>query len=467
MSFAQFKDFYGRVYAADSAEHRRREEIFHQRLAEIEAHNARGRSWKMGVNHLTDWTHEELQVLNGHKPSLRARPVESDSLLELGREEEEEEDEKSCASNQLSCAESPCCSGLTCGTEGVCVSTKTAESFDWGDELSTAQHVLDQGSCGSCWAVAAAGALNMHAEIVSGGRFTDVLSPQSLLSCSPNELECGGQGGCKGATAEVAYDWLKSMGTSGGVRTIGQQPYTATDQKCSSPGQSLRGADPAAVSITGWKKIKDNDAEALMNTLVTVGPLATSIAASGLHGYSSGVVDGCQDNIINHAVVLTGYGSDPEYDMNYWKVRNSWGKNWGEDGFFKLKRAAAGQEEPCGWDNKPEEGVVCKDKVHGKYPKRQWVCGECGFLVDSAYPVGTHVPPALLEANAIPAERGADEMDVVAETAEDNTWCKTQCQRFGMKQLSDKFDGADFGRDPITCSDKCDEYMPGASAAVA
>merc|ERR1712048_199420 len=302
--------------------------------------------------------------------------------------------------------------------------------------------------------------------IVSSKRFKKVLSPQSLLACSPNKLECGGQGGCRGATAEVAYDWLKSMGTRGGVLTVDQQPYTATDGVCPSSQSS-----PPAVSITGWKKIKDNDAVVMMDTLVTVGPLVTSIAANGLFGYSSGVIGGCSDNVVNHAVVLTGFGKDEQFGMHYWNVRNSWGKSWGEDGFFRLKRAAPGQKEPCGWDNKPEEGVVCKDKEHGKYPKQQWVCGECGFLIDTAYPVGTHVPKELLDKTPVETdEENKEEDDQVEEDSsasnkdveivEDNEWCKTQCQHFGMKQLSQKFDGADFGKDPTTCAEKCDEHIP-------
>jgi len=329
---------------------------------------------------------------------------------------------------------------------------------------------VEQGSCGSCWAVAATAALNMHAEIVSGKRFKKVLSPQSILACSPNKLECGGKGGCKGATAEVAYDWLKSMGAVGGVQTIDVQPYTATDGMCSSPKSPfLRAAPAPAIGIGGWKKIKENDAAEMMKALVTVGPLVTSIAANGLFGYDNGVIDGCGSNVVNHAVVLMGFGNDRGFDMNYWNIRNSWGKHWGENGFFRLKRAAKVNEEPCGWDNKPEEGVVCKDKEHGKYPTRQWVCGECGFLTDTAYPIGTRVPPELIDTRSSEKEEDEEhstaiiDADDEVDTVQDNDWCKTKCQHFGMKQLSEMFDGTDFGDDPIICAQKCDQHIPAVS----
>jgi len=69
--------------------------------------------------------------------------------------------------------------------------------------------------------------------------------------------------------------------------------------------------------------------------------------------YSSGILTEnylrCSDSDkeVNHGVLLVGYGStdDSSHETdrakgskctNYWIVRNSWGKNWGHDGFFKL-----------------------------------------------------------------------------------------------------------------------------------
>jgi len=170
-----------------------------------------------------------------------------------------------------------------------------------------------------------------------------------------------------------------------------------------------------------------------------------------------------------HAVKIVGWGK--EGTQFYWIVQNSWGPTWGEDGFFRLKRAAPGSEEPCSWDERPEDGVVCKDKEHGKYPTRQWVCGECGFLTDTAYPIGTRVPQELID--AMPTELETDEEDRgsnddanAGEIVQDNTWCKTRCQHFGMKQLSEIFEGADFGDDPTVCAGKCDEYIPSALVEV-
>jgi len=59
--------------------------------------------------------------------------------------------------------------------------------------------------------------------------------------------------------------------------------------------------------------------------------LAIAVAASGWMRYQKGVFDS-SDATINHAVLLVGYGVDDVTDEKYYKVRNSWGPNFGEDG---------------------------------------------------------------------------------------------------------------------------------------
>lgn len=40
---------------------------------------------------------------------------------------------------------------------------------------------------------------------------------------------------------------------------------------------------------------------------------------------------------LKHAMVLVGYGEDPQ-DGAYWILRNSWGKDWGENGYIRVRR---------------------------------------------------------------------------------------------------------------------------------
>ena len=64
----------------------------------------------------------------------------------------------------------------------------------------------------------------------------------------------------------------------------------------------------------------------------------------------------------------------------YWLVRNSWGPNWGENGFIKMKRTAE-----CGVNSTPMDGTAC---VGGPGNDEQTVCGMCGMLLDTTYPLG-------------------------------------------------------------------------------
>ena len=66
----------------------------------------------------------------------------------------------------------------------------------------------------------------------------------------------------------------------------------------------------------------------------------------------------------------------------YWLVRNSWGPNWGEDGFIRLKRTSE-----CGVNSTPMDGTAC---VGGPGSDQQTVCGMCGMLLDTTFPLGVN-----------------------------------------------------------------------------
>lgn len=122
-----------------------------------------------------------------------------------------------------------------------------------------------------------------------------------------------------------------------------------------------------------------------MKAIATAGPVAISVDASKWHDYESGVFSSCsysENMSINHAVVLVGYGTD-EVDGDYWIVRNSWGTKYGENGYIRVKRDAT---PTCKTDFTPLDGNGCVG-----FATAQKVCGQCGILSDSAYPLGVKV----------------------------------------------------------------------------
>lgn len=369
-AFTHFKAQFGRTYEAE--EHQMREQIFHKRLSQIHAHNGVDkRSWHAGVNHLTDRTDTELNAIRGYR-----RHGGRTSMLEIHSQPADKA--SSCASSSQKCHSvaggGSCCNGLVCGAVGLCEKTKELPTeIDWSKLLGSGHHVVDQGACGSCWAVAAQGAIELQASLLANKSLS--LSAQGMLGCTPNPHECGGTGGCDGATPELGFEWA----ASNGIVDTSQVPYTAETRCPKHPTPSVK--------IQGFVRLQENDAKKVLQSIVSAGPLAVAVDASRWSSYMSGVFDSCtKEPVVDHAVILMGYGQDPKLSLAYWKIRNSWGSGFGEDGFIRLRRHAPDGEEPCGWDYEPEKGVGCKGG-----PKKLWVCGECGVLSDVVHPVGTQV----------------------------------------------------------------------------
>lgn len=355
LSTATFEEFtvaFGKEYEPGSSEYAMRKGIFEHHAAQVQMHNAKaGSLWRAGLNEFTDWTPTELGALKG----LR-------------------------------------------GVRGGGAGGKRARSFldtrepvpdtvDWS-HLATLQRAPNQGSCGSCWAFASASMLDAAYEIVTND--VKKFSPQQFVDCVENPDECGGSGGCMGATVELAMEYAKTQGLPN-LQVRKDYRYTARDGSCpdhltSLLGGSASGHDMAAqryvlgdapeVELLSYQTLAMNEVEPLMRAL-TQGPVAVAAAANTWTYYARGVYDGCTESndwVVNHAVIAIGYGE--ERGTKYWTIQNSWGQSWGEDGKIRLQRADT--KEPCGVDDRPEDGVECKP-----YPDSVKTCGQCGVLYDS------------------------------------------------------------------------------------
>ena len=86
-----------------------------------------------------------------------------------------------------------------------------------------------------------------------------------------------------------------------------------------------------------------------MLEIVSKQPLAVAIASNNksIHSYKSGIIDDldCYNSykyddsyldLINHAVLIVGYGYDEAKKTGYWLIKNSWDTTWGDEGYFKV-----------------------------------------------------------------------------------------------------------------------------------
>ena len=66
------------------------------------------------------------------------------------------------------------------------------------------------------------------------------------------------------------------------------------------------------------------------------GPLSIYVAASAWSTYVSGVMSASLCGTIpNHVVQAVGLTMYDDW-TGEWKIRNSWGEEWGEDGFIRF-----------------------------------------------------------------------------------------------------------------------------------
>jgi len=159
----------------------------------------------------------------------------------------------------------------------------------------------------------------------------------------------------------------------GGLSTEADYPYQGEDESC------INSQVIPLAKISGYVNLPSNVLLPMLNHLVNNGPMAISVDASAWSFYGGGVFDGCDQSSpdLDHAVQLVGAGNDPQYG-DYWFVRNSWGEDWGENGYIRLRRT---QELRCGIDTSPQDGDGCNGG-----PPNVTVCGTCGILYDGVYP---------------------------------------------------------------------------------
>lgn len=282
-TFSEWMGIHGRFYNSPS-EIMFRRDIYQANLDKIEVHNSENHSWTMGVNQFADLTADEFKsrFTGGYAGSKKVFKKSSHSKFR--------------------------------------VQTPPA-SVDWRTQ-GVVTPVKNQQQCGSCWSFSTTGSIEGAWAIAKGELVS--LSEQQLMDCSTMQ----GNQGCNGGLMDSAFEYVIK---NGGITTEAEYPYTATGpNNCSSVGK------PIAATISGYTDVPPNSDEALMIAVANQ-PVSVAIEAdqSAFQFYTSGVLTAACGSNLDHGVLVVGYTSDS------WIVKNSWGSDWGDNGYIQLARGSA------------------------------------------------------------------------------------------------------------------------------
>eukprot|EP00298_Acanthocystis_sp_HF-20_P014539 c20811_g1_i1.p1 GENE.c20811_g1_i1~~c20811_g1_i1.p1 ORF type:complete len:336 (+),score=107.07 c20811_g1_i1:50-1057(+) len=293
--FAKFKQQHGKVYN-DVHDEMYRKQVFVANLKYIRQHNieeaAGEHTYTLAMNEFGDLTFDEFHTKFTGFLGLRNRFARSQNVADLSN-------------------------------------VKVADSVDWTTKGAVTP-VKNQGQCGSCWSFSTTGSVE-GAWFLSKGQLVS-LSEQQLMDCSKSE----GNNSCEGGLMDYAFEYVIK---NKGLCTEASYPYKAVDEK------TCKSCTPVA-TISSYKDVAQS--EAALEAAVNVGPVSVAIEADqeAFQFYSSGVLTGDCGTSLDHGVLAVGYGTDN--GVNYWKVKNSWGADWGMSGYVLIEKGKAQKGGQCG-----------------------------------------------------------------------------------------------------------------------
>lgn len=298
--FQQWMQQHAKAYSNDAKELLHRFKVWSANLEFIMEYNAKHSDHWLGLNSLADLTSEEYSARLGydhaaHKASNRAKTGFKYSNVDL---------------------------------------EVLPPAIDWR-KRGAVTPVKNQAQCGSCWAFSTTGSVEGINAIVSKTLVS--LSEQELVDCDLEQDH-----GCQGGLMDYAFQFIVD---NGGLDTEDDYPYTAMQGEC-----ELKKRNRHVVSIDGFEDVPENN-EAELKKAVAHQPVSVAIEADqkAFQLYMGGVFsDNSCGTALDHGVLIVGYGTDAGAGGAYWTVKNSWGPEWGESGYIRLKRNVKDKEGMCG-----------------------------------------------------------------------------------------------------------------------
>jgi len=181
------------------------------------------------------------------------------------------------------------------------------------------------------------------------GQSLTSFSEQMIVDCSHACCEVEGEASCNSG-CEGGWMWtaMSDVISWGGVNTEEEYPYVGEDESCKMNNQTLQ------AKVKNYTCVGTDEGQ-IAAFLVANGPLSVALNAGLVEDYTTGIIDPwfpteeCDPTTLDHAVLIVGYGVDTEFDFDtpYWIVKNSWGADWGENGYFRIYRG----DGCCGINN--------------------------------------------------------------------------------------------------------------------
>jgi len=227
--------------------------------------------------------------------------------------------------------------------------------------------IKTQKNCGSCVAFATIAVVETCFKKLTGE--VGDYSEQELVDCGYGQY---GAMACNGAYFHSYSEWITVNKRK--LTSEAKYPYLNTKPNLWCPKNVEPYNQGAIVSDQFYTYAGDEDK--LKQLVSEKGAVVAGVYTDKeFNNYGGGIFDSCFSQEVNHAIAVVGYGT--ENGVDYWLIKNSWGADWGEQGFMKLKRGV----EMCGIgrilvtvDCKTEEGPTdatvteapgpCEDKIY-------------------------------------------------------------------------------------------------------
>jgi len=203
--------------------------------------------------------------------------------------------------------------------------------------------------CGSCWAFSTTG--NIEGQWALAGHPLTSLSEQNLVDCDHTCIKGVCDAGCDGGLMANAFTYVIK---NNGIDTDTSYPYEGADGKC-----RFKAANVGA-TISNWTFVPKT-VNQMMGYVVNTGPMSIAADAEMWQFYYTGVWYFPCGTSLDHGILIVGYGVETDWfgqTMPYWIVKNSWGGDWGMDGYILIERG----DDRCGLQQYPITSLINKQE---------------------------------------------------------------------------------------------------------